>query len=192
MYLHDVIEKENLLKLNKSATLNNNSILTVELHSVATGDNKSIVIYTTKGRFAMKDIANILHNYLTLDLTQNKSLTNELLNNKDIFSKELDMQNQIKKIQTYIDANNVAEKDANLLASYSLNLDELTAALKQEGFIFPTLNIAEFNSINTKFGEITLVADSELISPNAQNEVKLYASNLYEARMPSVFFRICA
>jgi len=65
------------------------------------------------------------------------------------------------------------------VASYSLNLDELTAALKQEHLALPTINVSEFDKINHRFGEITLMANSELISPNAQNEIRLYAGNLY-------------
>jgi len=184
MYLHSVSVKEKLLNYQFSrADISKDKSETPRPTNLEALQN--IAIKHINGKANYSDVINILQNYLTLDLVNQANNQTNIKENK-----ELDMQEnltQIEQIQNYIDAEKAAEQDANLVASYSLNLDKLIDALKQEGLALPTINVSEFDKINHRFGEITLMANSELISPNAQNEVKLYAGNLYEMRMPFVF-----
>jgi len=87
--------------------------------------------------------------------------------------------------------NEVAENN-NLVVVHNLREEGLLNADNIGGLAMPSLAVIDVNHGFTGYGDITLIADKDLIDPRKNGYSKVFASDVYSARYPSINYQISA
>lgn len=80
--------------------------------------------------------------------------------------------------------NNVATGD--LVAQHNLTAENLLHAVKMGGIAVPSLAVTNKAHPLTNFGEITLVAPSDMVDPKGYAAAKVFGADIYSPRYPSI------
>lgn len=85
------------------------------------------------------------------------------------------------------DANILNQEAAGeLVAQHNLTAENLLHAVKMGGIAVPSLAVTNRAHPLTNFGEITLVAPSEMVDPKGYAEAKVFGADIYSPRYPNI------
>lgn len=80
-----------------------------------------------------------------------------------------------------------ADYEPSLLAAHNLSTDNLRHAMDMGGLAVPSLGVIDANKSEFhNFGEITLLAKSDLINPQMDKSAKVFNADAYSPRYPTV------
>lgn len=96
-------------------------------------------------------------------------------NQADVVSKQQDVKFSKQEIEN------------TLMAKHNITEEGLIHADKIGGLAAPSVAITKTSHSFDKFGDITLIADKDLIDP--KSGAKVYASDVYSTRYPNVYYR---
>lgn len=104
--------------------------------------------------------------------------------NADIKQRVLDFEKQIEGKDLFQDSTD----NKDLVAQHNLSLENIKNVKRTGGLPVPSLAITKKDNNIKSFGEITLLADKELIDPRASRSNKVFAADIYSSRYPSINF----
>ena len=82
------------------------------------------------------------------------------------------------------------KEENNLIAVHNIKPAGLLNANRLGGLPMPSLAIVDVNNGFDKYGDITLIADKNFVDPKQNKSAKVFASDVYSARYPSLNYVI--
>lgn len=83
-------------------------------------------------------------------------------------------------------------EDNNLVAVHNIKPEGLLNADRIGGLPMPSIAIIDVNHGFNSYGEITLIADKDFVDPKKNKSAKVFASDVYSARYPSINYQLPA
>lgn len=84
------------------------------------------------------------------------------------------------------DPNILRQSGADLVAQHNLTADNLLHAMKMGGIAVPSLAVTKKETPLTGFGEITLIAPSEMVDPKGYAKSQVFGADIYSPRYPRI------
>lgn len=81
------------------------------------------------------------------------------------------------------------QQNAGLIIQHNLTADNLLHAVKMGGLPVPSLSIAKAEDAPLGFGEITLIGPREMADPRGYASTRVFASDVYSPRYPTVHMK---
>lgn len=86
--------------------------------------------------------------------------------------------------------NQSANEQGTLVVQHNISAKKLLSADKQGGLAVPSVAVARGDAPLNNFGEITLIGDKGLIDPRASKTNKVFGSDIYSPRYPSIVYDV--
>lgn len=78
----------------------------------------------------------------------------------------------------------------DLMVTHNISADGIIHADKMGGLPFASIAITKQQNPLANFGEVTLIGDKNYIDPKGQNKAKVFGSDIYSPRYPSVYYEV--